>query len=111
MAKKIIVQGVSPNELHCCDKCGRRVPSDNNAVYFDAALGNMPPEGILFAVSRHLLPVVEDGVVICTGSPSRAQYVEGQPRDPRAAFAYNPAKEGTYRAAYRKMQQEARARA
>lgn len=61
----------------------------------------------LFAIPRHLLPVVEDGKVVCEGSPSRAQYIEGQPRDPRGSlYPYDETIEAQRRAAYASMQQE-----
>lgn len=47
----------------------------------------------------HILPVKEGERVICVGSPSRAQYLEGQPCDPR--FEYNFFKEGHFRKAYK----------
>jgi hypothetical protein len=41
----------------------------------------------LIARPRHLLPVIdEDGSVLCIGSRSRAQYLEGGFRDERAEY-------------------------
>jgi hypothetical protein len=71
-----------------CDKCGRLVPPHNNAVNFEQILAGSGDT--LIADSRHLLPVTENGKVVCEGSPSRAQYFPGQPRDPRPGHKYNP---------------------
>lgn len=45
---------------------------------------------------RHLLPI--EG---CVGSPSRAQYLENQPRDPRYPYEYD--QEAAWRDAYDKL--------
>lgn len=79
-----------------CDKCGKPVPDNNNAVILDIYLGNF---FAIFARARHLLPT-ED----CVGSPSRAQYLEGQPKDTRAEYAYESYWEKQTRAAYETMQ-------
>jgi hypothetical protein len=51
--------------------------------------------------NRHLLPVVDGkGKIICEGSPSRAQYLEGQPRDKRKEFPYHEADGQWIRRAY-----------
>lgn len=90
------------NPMSQCDKCGRVVPSSNDVVYFDSMLdfmhGHAPVS--LFGQSRHLLPVKEGEEVVCIGSPSRAQYLEGQPRDPRSEWAYKPEREALYRKAW-----------
>jgi hypothetical protein len=89
-----------------CNKCGAAVPSSNDAVIFDALLtGNSLIA--LFGVPRHLLPVIEDSVVVCEGSPSRAQYIEGQLRDQRGDYPYDEAQEPVMRAAYAAMQERA----
>lgn len=90
----------SPN---VCDKCGRAVPENNDVRYFDHHL-DQASMSILFGIPRHLLPLVEDGVVVCEGSPSRAQYLEGQPRDPRVSYTYKPELEARYREVYAEMQ-------
>ena len=57
--------------------------------------------------SRHLLPVIQDGVVLCEGSPTRAQFLERQPRDTRAGsprLDYTEELEEPVRAAYQRMQ-------
>ncbi len=86
-----------------CDKCGLEVLETNNATTLEcavhrsafAALANNP---------RHLLPHVVDRVVLCPGSPSRAQYIEGQPRDSRSEYPYLPDREAQIRAAYEALQ-------
>jgi hypothetical protein len=86
-----------------CDKCGTDVISANDAVQLDILLGNADPILSLFASPRHLLPVVVAGEEICAGSPSRAQYLPGQPRDGRG-YTYDEAYEAKIRAAFSKMQ-------
>ena len=89
-----------------CDKCGRTVPYENNATVFDFKAGNI---FAMFCTPRHFLPVVENGVMVCEGSPSRAQYIEGQPRDKRISYQYKPEREAPFRAIYAEMQHEAAA--
>lgn len=85
-----------------CDKCGRNVPRNNDAsVLASIVSGN--PAMLLFAHARHLLPVHEDGEEVCEGSPSRAQYLEGQPRDTRG-YTYHEEYEPLIRAAYEMLQ-------
>lgn len=86
-----------------CDKCGRKVPISNDATLFTGILTGEPII-MLFAYGRHLLPIIEDGKVVCEGSPSRAQYIAGQPRDPRPEYAYEPKLEWVYRMVYEVMQ-------
>lgn len=90
--------------MSCCDKCGLPVHRKNDATFFYTILtGSII---FAFATPRHLLPVTdEDGKVLCEGSPSRAQYLEGQPRDTRG-YEYRPEVEAEYRAAYAKMQEQ-----
>lgn len=83
-----------------CDKCGREVESKNDATRLDFFLGNILA---FLAIPRHLLPVVEDGELVCEGSPSRAQYLEGQARDKRASYPYREEYEGVIRKAYTKL--------
>ena len=80
-----------------CDKCGRDVHPTNDVICFELLKGN---SRVLGATSRHLLPHKEEGVVVCPGSPSRAQYLEGQPRDPRPEYPYVLEAEEEERAAY-----------
>lgn len=92
-----------------CDKCGRPVPAANDMV---RVMAELPGCEALPAVwySRHFLPVEEDGEVVCEGSPSRAQYLEGQPRDTRG-FPYIEALEGHYREAWARLQARVRSQA
>lgn len=84
-----------------CDRCGKPVPLENDAVVLDALLGR--GWEVIFGQPRHLLPVVEEGFVLCTGSPSRAQYLPGQKLDPRPEYSYDPKIEPIVRAAYERM--------
>ena len=52
---------------------------------------------------RHLLPTE-----FCEGSPSRVQYLEGQPRDSRPEYPYNEAWEARVRDAYAELLQIAK---
>lgn len=81
--------------INICDKCGIEVPPNNDAVAIDLALGSI---AAVFARSRHLIPTDS-----CTGSPSRAQYIEGQPRDARG-YGYDLAYEDVIRDIYAEMQ-------
>ena len=94
------------DDYNVCDKCKTAVPDDNNAVTLEAIRsGDLM---YLLAYPRHLLPVVVDGVTVCTGSPSRAQYLEGQPRDTRG-YGYYPELEASTREAYRQLVEESTA--
>ena len=76
-----------------CDKCGRDVEIDNDATVIWAELTGQA--GIsLFFHPRHFLPSGN-----CPGSPSRAQYIKGQPRDNRG-YGYDPKLEPKVRKAY-----------
>jgi hypothetical protein len=82
-----------------CDKCGKPVSRDNDAVRIEAiASGNSLL--LLLANPRCFLPT-ED----CEGSPSRAQYIEGQPRDTRG-YQYNQTLEARYRQALKELIEE-----
>jgi len=93
-----------------CDKCGQPVAAGNNLLIVGLVAKRITNHGVdydpadcdvwdltvgLSHQSRHFLPT-EEG---CEGSPSRAQYIEGQPRDMRG-FSYDPDKEALFRAAY-----------
>lgn len=78
-----------------CDKCGKPVDNDNDAVLIDLILTSNPM--LIGARPRHFLPT-ED----CVGSPSRAQYIEGQPLDDRG-YGYYPEYENRIRDAYKEM--------
>jgi len=83
---------VLPSQL-ACDKCGLSVPTHNDATFLEAFMsGDMSM--LLFSQPRHLLPTEE-----CEGSPSRAQYIEGQPRDTRGR-PYDESREAATREAY-----------
>lgn len=84
----------------CCDKCGLEVPDWNNAVMLEMVMSGGDPT-FLLVPPRHLLPEVRDGKKVCPGSPSRAQYLEGQPRDPR--YPYDPQREGPVRRAHERL--------
>jgi hypothetical protein len=93
--------------MRFCDKCGKPVDPTNDAVELDIELhraeGDLFPIGLVIAQARHLLPVAG-----CPGSPSRAQYLEGQPRDPRGIYGYDPEHEEPIRKAYASMRDAAR---
>lgn len=88
-----------------CDKCHTDVPPSNDATLLDAILMDEPMLAFI-SVPRHLLPVIVDGTQVCEGSPSRAQYLEGQSRDTRTAYPYDPDREEPIRAAYAALQEE-----
>ena len=86
-----------------CDKCAMNVDPQNDATHLDALRLNNGL-AILLHYARHLLPVYDDcGVMLCAGSPSRAQYLEGMPRDNR--FPYSLDLEIAYRRAYALLQE------
>lgn len=79
-----------------CDKCNQPVNPGNDATILDTyTFGGLTS---FYYRARHLLPTE-----VCQGSPSRAQYLEGQPRDQRG-YKYNPKVEPLYRAVYALMQ-------
>lgn len=85
-----------------CDKCGKPVDPKNDAVALEMRLDSLTERerwSLVFATPRHLLPT-ED----CVGSQSRAQYLEGQPRDTRG-YPYLPELEAEVREAYAKLQE------
>lgn len=88
--------------LGICNKCKREVPPENDAIILDYLMTGNPL--LSLALSRHLLPVVVDGQTVCKGSPSRAQYLEGQPRDTRANYPWNEELGEQIRAAYPRLQ-------
>jgi hypothetical protein len=91
--------------MSTCDKCKTNVPANNDAGVFDTILTANP--FFMLMVSRHLLPVFDGEKMICSGSPSRGQYMEGQPRDQRRPYAYRPELELEYRHVYELVQQVA----
>lgn len=92
-----------PEPLTRCDKCGERVEPGNDAVLLAIATGELDGLSAVFAQSRHLLPEGN-----CEGSPSRAQYLEGQPRDTRAEYPYDKRLEKPVREAYAAVQHAVR---
>lgn len=82
-------------DLNICDKCGEAVEPQNDAVLLELTLSENPL--FFLAISRHLFPTEK-----CPGSPSRAQYFEGQPRDTRG-YPYYKEYEEKYRGAYQRM--------
>jgi hypothetical protein len=96
--------------VDACDKCGRSVSPENDAVLLQIFI-KREWIGLLFGPRRHLLPVVENGTVVCEGSPSRAQYLEGQPRDTRPGSLYDQSMEARVRTAYAHVLRNARLRA
>lgn len=97
-----------------CDKCQQPVSPNNNALLIEQlAKGsvtvnlfnsffeevNMTKGNNIqsFEVGRHLFPEKT-----CEGSPSRLQYIKGQPKDKRG-YQYNLALEGKFRDAYAKV--------
>jgi hypothetical protein len=86
-------------KVKVCDRCGKSVEPSNDALHLDIQMGLLPAiVAVMTHKSRHLLP--EGG---CIGSPSRAQYLAGQPRD-RRGYSYCKEIEGKMRAAYQRMQ-------
>lgn len=102
------------------DKCRQEINPEHNDLSLVIAIAEAIKQGVslesdmthaaitnyrLGYYSRHFLPVCDTaGNVLCEGSPSRAQYIEGQPRDTRG-YAYVEASEPIFRAAYAKAQE------
>lgn len=92
---------------YVCDKCGKTVPSDNDALSYEAVL-YQHPRMFNGDRTRHLVPVVdENGTVLCQGSPSRAQYFPGQAPDTHPEYKINPERLDAHRMAYTKFLEEA----
>ena len=70
-----------------CDKCGEVVLKGNNALFVDIEAGYLNKLALFVLDGRHLFPTEN-----CEGSPSRAQYHEGIPRDTRG-YGYDPSRE------------------
>lgn len=85
--------------MSICDKCGKAVAVTNDATRV-WALATGDPLLILLCAPRHFLPEGD-----CPGSPSRAQYIEGQPRDTRG-YPYDQNLEKAVRAAYKELLEE-----
>ena len=82
----------------CCDKCGRPVHPSNSAILVDRVFHGLAMTEV-YSYSRHFLPVYDGKEMVCEGSPSRAQYIEGQPADTRG-YRYIEDYEPRFRAAY-----------
>lgn len=86
-----------------CDKCNTPVDPRNDATIIEAILSGCALIGFA-SQPRHFLPVKDKaGHIVCEGSPSRAQYIEGQPKDERG-FGYHKEYEKLWRDAYQKTQ-------
>lgn len=81
-----------------CDKCGQEVKPHDNAVlvYLEAGYSNAVTQ------ARHLF-----ASSTCEGSPSMAQYFEGQPRDAREWYPLNIHKVQEIREAYKRVLKKA----
>lgn len=81
-----------------CDRCGRPVLQEESAVEFEhrlaARTGRALPLSVVFGSHRH---------VLC--SPSRSQYLPGQPRSPD--FPYMADKEAVVREVWADMRRDA----
>lgn len=93
-------------QLDVCSKCGEPVMLENNGALFDLFVHEHPTPFLAVSLTQafHLLPVIKDGRTVCPGSPSRFQYLAGQPRDPRPQIHYRPEREPIKRAAFAQMQ-------
>lgn len=88
-----------------CDKCHRPVPRANDMVWLMAQIPGYELTPSIW-YSRHLLAITgECGEVICEGSPSRAQYLEDQPRDSRG-YPYDHQVEPIIREAWASLQRK-----
>lgn len=83
-----------------CEKCKGPVPAYNDASVLDEIMNRTATFKTTPTEPCHLLPITENGVTVCEGSPSRAQYLEGQPRDTRRTYNYQPRHEARFRNAY-----------
>jgi hypothetical protein len=97
--RKDKINFIQEDTMITCDKCGKEVPRNNDATVIQA-IAMDEPMTMFFCQPRHFMPT-ED----CEGSPSRAQYIEGQPRDTRG-YRYMPEYEEMWRKAYAQAQIE-----
>jgi hypothetical protein len=84
------------NKNRVCDKCGKPVNPHNDATIIEA-VKNGRKMIVFTSQPRHFLPIPG-----CPGSPSRAQYIQGQSRDPRST--YDSKQESAWRDAYARAQ-------
>lgn len=96
--------------MRICHKCKKPVSVRNDGGHIGYLVFSDPTGLQCGPHTTHFLPVVENGIVLCEGSPYRAQYLEGQPRDKRH-FLYFKSSEAPVRAAYQKLQALAKAMA
>lgn len=88
-----------------CYRCRRHLDIKDNAVVIHLLAVGSDPSIPKKPALMHLLPIKTWwGKVVCRGSPSRAQYIEGQKRDTRDGFRYNPTDEPRWRQAYELLQ-------
>lgn len=93
-------------QLEFCPKCGRSVSLENNGALLDLIVQEHPAPLLAMMVTQafHLLPLVQQGRLLCPGSPSRSQYLPGQPRDTRPHIMYRSERQSVMRAAFAEMQ-------
>lgn len=84
--------GRIPDALPLCDKCNRPVRPHDDMRIIGVASG-WPSAGLW--ENRHFFPNV-----LCEGSPSRAQYIEGRLRAEQ--YEYDPESEVMWRAGYKR---------
>ncbi len=90
-----------------CFKCHREVAIENDAGHLGYLVFGEATGSQCGSRTIHFLPVIEDSVVVCIGSPYRAQYIEGQPRD-NGGYWYFKSHEASIRAAHQKLQELAK---
>jgi hypothetical protein len=93
LGQSIAAKEIGSVPLSTCDKCGEHVDPKNDALLITAHVDQNP--FLLFVCrSRHLLPTDK-----CEGSPSRAQYLDGQPKDERG-YTYDEERAREFREGY-----------
>ena len=111
--EQIQQKGLKLSQEDICSKCSKEVHPANNALLLAIIADKIRRAGLKgylkkpedtwmrMATERHLpkhlFPIVEDGELVCEGSPSRAQYLPGLPR---ATDQYNNAMEWLVRRAF-----------
>ncbi len=93
--------------MRICWKCKGEVPVKNDGGHIGYLVWSDPTGLQCGSRTIHFLPVVikdKNGVdvVVCLGSPYRAQYIEGQPRDTRH-YLYFKEYVAPVRAAFQKL--------
>lgn len=101
--------------MDTCDKCGTSVLRKNDLgavmeyIGDPRLVGGSPLGGPGTEDHRHFLPVYVYGgseMLVCEGSPSRAQYLFGKLRDSREGAIYYPDQEIYWRYGFLQLQQE-----